>query len=116
MVQSWTITAKDTSDSRHALLQDNTSTMDLPSSDVTLSNSSVSTHRGKVHVPEFEASLRCSARSNKYDGFRVHALSEVKRKPSKVKPRRTPAAPSSVIITELDDAAAQNVPPPCPFR
>ena len=103
-----------------ALSQDSTNLVELPPSDVTLpdnctSNSAIS-HRGKIQVPECEVILHCSARSNKYDGFRVHAPSDIKRKPSKVKPRHTPAAPSSVIITELDEAAAQEIPPPTPIQ
>ena len=88
----------------------------IPPSAVVVAPGGASSHRGKVQAPECEISLRRSARSNKYDGFWVHALTDTKKKQSKVKPCHTPSAPSLVIIRELDAEAGQEIPPPTPIQ
>jgi hypothetical protein len=65
-------------------------------------------------APESSVNLCRSARSNKYDGFRISPMSDSKPKMSKVKPRKVPNAPSSVKITEITDetTALEEVAPP----
>ena len=110
VVHSWTVPSDDSD-----MLQTNCS-LSLPPSDEPQSVIGASSHRGKVLAPECEVSLRRSARSNKYDGFRVHALADTKKKVSKVKARHTLAAPSSVIIMELDNTDTPDIPPPTPIQ
>ena len=62
-------------------------------------------------VPECAIALHRSARTNKYDGFKVHQVSDGKAKTSKVKPRVTPSA---LTIREVEDA--EQIPPPTPIR
>lgn len=71
--------------------------------------------RGKTAAPIDSANLRRNTRANKYDGFRVTHTSDSRPHKSKVKPRSTPAAPSS------SSSASQNImqredgaPPPTP--
>ena len=75
---------------------------------------SVGGHPGrhcKNKAPVSVRSVHRSARSNKYDGFKVHSITDSKQKASKVKPRVTPSA---VVITELteDQIEVEELPPP----
>ena len=54
-----------------------------------------------------------SSRSNKYDGFKVPALTDSRTKTSKVKPRVIPNVVSAVVITEIteDQIEEGEIPP-----
>ena len=67
--------------------------------------------RSKNKAPVSIASVHRSSRSNKYDGFKVHQVSDSKAKTSKVKPR---VVPSALTIREVDDV--EQIPPPTPVR
>ena len=83
-------------------------------SEVGVENSAVVANRkGKNTLPICSVSLRRGTRSNKYDGFKVPAITDSKPRSSKVKPRINPSAKSSVVITELDDTT--EAPPPTPI-
>lgn len=69
-----------------------------------------SNRKGKATAPESTITLRRSARSNKYDGFKVPPLSDTKLKTSKVKPRVIPSATSANIDSALSEAP--EIPPP----
>ena len=74
-------------------------------------SSTILTRKGKSVVPECDIALRRSARTNKYDGFKLHQVSDSKAKTSKVKPRVTPSA---LTIREVYDV--EHIPPPTPIR
>ena len=69
-----------------------------------------SNRKGKATAPESTITLRRSARSNKYDGFKVPPLSDTKLKTSKVKPRVIPSTTSASIASALSEAP--EIPPP----
>ena len=70
--------------------------------------------RGKNKAPLSVTSVRRSARSNKYDGFKVPPLTDSRTKISKVKPRVIPNAVSAVVISEITDEQPEDgeLPPP----
>mgnify|MGYP000941535423 CR=1 FL=1 len=74
-------------------------------------SSTILTRKGKSVVPECAIALRRSARTNKYDGFKVHQVFDSKKKTSKVKPR---VVPTTLTIREVDDV--EKIPPPTPVR
>ena len=47
--------------------------------------------------------MRRSSRSNKYDGFKVPAITDNSTKTSKVKPRIIPNVVSAVVISEITE-------------
>ena len=70
--------------------------------------------RGKNKVPLCVTSVRRSARSNKYDGSKVPAITDSRTKTSKVKPRVIPNDVSAVVITDITDDQPEDgeIPPP----
>lgn len=73
--------------------------------------------KGKGQAPIDTASLQCSNRSNKYDGFRVNLHNESHSTKSKVKPRVLPSAFPSANAADDQDATIQSteMPPPTPI-
>ena len=73
-----------------------------------------SNKRGKNKAPLSVTSVCRSARSNKYDGFKVPPLTDSRTKISKVKPRVIPNAVSAVVISEITDDQPEDgeLPPP----
>lgn len=68
--------------------------------------------RSKSKAPVIVSQVHRSNRSNKYDGFKVSLITDSRPKTSKVRPRVTPNVASTVVITEISDEQAIEVPPP----
>ena len=70
--------------------------------------------RSKAKAPESVMEVRQSNRSNKYDGFKTHSVSDSRARASRVKPRCIPsaAAPSSHGVP--DSSKNDMIPPPTP--
>ena len=70
--------------------------------------------RRKNKAPLSVTTMRRSARSNKYDGFKVPPITDSRTKTSKVKPRVIPNDVSAVVITEITEDQPEDgeIPPP----
>mgnify|MGYP006969630026 CR=1 FL=1 len=77
------------------------------------SSAVIANRKGTNVLPNSFVSLRRSSRCNKYDGFKVPAITDTKPRTSKVKPRIIPPAKFVVVITKIEDSS--EVPPPTPI-
>lgn len=102
----------------HNMTQPMLTATSQPSMDVQLApGPSTRKRRGKLTAPVDSANLRRSSRVNRYDGFRISQPSDNRVYTSKVKPRNTPAAPSSSTAASQNvEIQADEIPPPTPLQ
>ena len=74
----------------------------------------VAPRNGKA--PLDTTAVRRSTRSNKYDGFKVHQITDVKQNRSRVKARVTPTVRAISMAVAPIQALPEECPPPTPIR